>query len=257
MMEKELPPLIAGNWKMYKGPREARDFARALAEIIAEVKDREVVVFPPFTSIPVVAQVLQELHSSIGYGAQDVFWEAAGPFTGEISPSFLAELGCRYVIVGHSERRHLLGETDEMCQLKVVAALRNGIRPILCCGETLQEREAGETTEVIKRQITVGLAGVSEGAGFDIAYEPVWAIGTGKNATPEQIHEVHSYIRQLLGGRYGDTRKGVRIIYGGSVKATNIDNLLGQSEVDGVLVGGASLDLDSFVRIVNYQNGKQ
>ncbi|MGQ9677980.1 MAG: triose-phosphate isomerase [bacterium] len=238
---------------MYKGYRAAKDFIRTLAERVGDVNDREVVVFPPFTSIPAVAEVLQELHSPIRYGAQDVFWESEGPFTGEVSPTFLAELGCRYVIVGHSERRHLLGETDEMCRCKVAAALRHGIRAILCCGETLQEREAGETNEVIKRQITAGLAGVSEGLGFDIAYEPVWAIGTGKNATSEQIHEVHSYIRYLLCERYGSTEREIRIIYGGSVRPTNIDNLLGQAEIDGVLVGGASLDIDGFLRIVNYQ----
>lgn len=252
MSEKTFPPLVAGNWKMYKGAREAGEFIRLLSQEVGNVKDREVVVFPPFTSIPTVAQVLQETSSTISYGAQDVFWEAEGAFTGEVSPVFLAELGCRYVIVGHSERRHLLGETDEMCRLKVAAALRYGIRPILCCGETLQEREAGETTDVIKKQLTAGLSSVAADASFDIAYEPVWAIGTGKNATGDQIGEVHSFIRRWLSERYEKAAGGIRIIYGGSVKPANIDSLMAQPEVDGVLVGGASLDLESFVRIVNY-----
>lgn len=252
MSEKTLPPLVAGNWKMYKGAREAGEFIRLLSQKVGNVRDREVVVFPQFTSIPTVVQVLQETSSTISCGAQDVFWEAEGAFTGEVSPAFLAELGCRYVIVGHSERRHLLGETDEMCRLKVAAALRHGIRPILCCGETLQEREAGETTDVIKKQLTAGLSGVAADASFDIAYEPVWAIGTGKNATGDQIGEVHSFIRRWLSERYEKATGGIRIIYGGSVKPVNIDSLMAQPEVDGVLVGGASLDLESFVRIVNY-----
>lgn len=252
MSGKALPPLVAGNWKMYKGAREAGEFVRLLAERIGAEKDREVVVFPPFTSIPAVAQVLKELNSTIVYGAQDVFWEAEGAFTGEVSPVFLAELGCRYVLVGHSERRHLLGESDEMCRLKVAAALQHGLRPILCCGETLQEREAGETTDVIKKQLTAGLSGVLAEANFDIAYEPVWAIGTGKNATGDQIEEVHNFIRHWLSARFNKDGERIRIIYGGSVKPANIDSLMAQPSVDGVLVGGASLDLDSFVRIVNY-----
>lgn len=250
-MSDRLPPLIAGNWKMHKGAREAEVFSRSLLNRLTGVVGREVVVFPPFTSIPAVAGVLRG--SAIRWGAQDVFWEKEGAFTGEVSPPFLVELGCRYVLVGHSERRRVLGETDQMCGLKMKAALECGLRPVLCCGETLEERERGATFEVISRQLALGLAGISGAPGFDIAYEPVWAIGTGKNATPEQVCEVHSYIRRWLKDRFETADTPVRIIYGGSVKPDNIDSLMKKPDVDGVLVGGASLELDSFARIVEYR----
>ncbi len=241
--------LIAGNWKMHKGVKEAMEFARELRTRLGEVNGREVVVFPPFTSLPAVAEVLKG--SAVAYGAQNVFWEKSGAFTGEISPVFLTELGCRYVLIGHSERRRLLGETDEMCSRKMRAALENGLRPILCCGETLVERNQGKTLTVLAVQLAGGLARVPTPAGFDIAYEPVWAIGTGVNATPEQVQEVHRWIRHWLVER--GLAEGVRIVYGGSVKPDNIGAILSQPDVAGVLVGGASLEVTAFIQIVNSQ----
>ncbi len=243
--------LIAGNWKCNKGTGEARTFVRALRTRLNTVKDREVVVFPPYTSIPAVADELRG--SGIGYGAQNVFWEKGGAFTGEVSPVFLVELGCRYVIIGHSERRSLFGEDDEVCNRKVLSALNAGLRPIFCCGETWQQRAAEKTYIVIEQQLNGGLDNVPLDAEFDIAYEPVWAIGTGRNATPEQIEMVHSYIRQWLRSKGFVRQERIRIIYGGSVKPDNIDVLMGVPGVDGVLVGGASLEFDSFVRIVNFR----
>jgi triosephosphate isomerase len=239
------PHLIAGNWKMNKGAKEAREFAQQLLKRLSGAD--EVAVFPPFTSIPAVAEVLKG--SFIAYGAQDLHWENAGAFTGEVSPLFLLELGCRYALVGHSERRHLFGESDEICNLKIRAARACGLRPILCCGEMLQERQSGETFTVLRRQLERGLKGLSE-PGFDIAYEPVWAIGTGQNATPEQAQEVHNWIRRWLQESYPAAGE-IRIIYGGSVKPDNAAALMSQPDVDGVLVGGASLDIDAFVAIVN------
>ncbi|MGQ9707405.1 MAG: triose-phosphate isomerase [bacterium] len=243
-----LPYLFAGNWKMNKGAREAGWFAQELLKRLDVNLNCEVVVFPPFTSIPAVAEVLRG--SFIAYGAQDLHWEEAGAFTGEVSPRFLAELDCRYAIVGHSERRHLFGEGDEVCNLKVRAALAFGLRPLLCLGETLQERQNDETMSVLKRQLEKGLKGLNE-AGFDIAYEPVWAIGTGHNASPEQAQEVHNWIRHWLKDNCPGGVKDIRIIYGGSVKPENARALLLQPDIDGVLVGGASLDIESFVAIVN------
>ncbi|MEO0071469.1 MAG: triose-phosphate isomerase [candidate division WOR-3 bacterium] len=244
-------PLIAGNWKMHKGPKEAGGFAQELKKRVAGLTGREVVVFPSFVSLPVVAEVLRG--SNISYGAQNVFYELKGAFTGEVSPAFLAEIGCGYVIIGHSERRNLLGETNEMCAKKIRAALSCGIRPILCCGETLEERNRGETFAVVERQLAGSLSGVADEAILDIAYEPVWAIGTGHNATPEEAGRVHAWIRQWLMAHRPNTAGEMRIIYGGSVNPVNIDGLMQQEEINGVLVGGASLDVDSFVRIVNYQ----
>ncbi len=244
-------PLIAGNWKMYKGVNEARGFAEKLVASLSAVEDREIVVFPPFTSLSAVAAVLRG--TNIAYGAQNVFWESQGAFTGEVSPAFLAELGCRYVIIGHSERRGLFGETNEQCARKIKAVLKYALRPILCCGETLKERAEGRTFAVIEEQLTKSLAGLPPGAELDIAYEPVWAIGTGRNATPAQAQEVHNWIRNWLRENHREGADRIRVIYGGSVKPENVDALMGQPEVDGVLVGGASLEVDSFVRIVNYQ----
>lgn len=247
-------PLIAGNWKMHKGPGEARAFARELVKRLAGVAGREVVVFPPFTAIAAVAEVLTG--TNIAYGAQNVCWELKGAFTGEVSPAFLTELGCRYVIIGHSERRNLLGETNEMCARKIGATLRCKIRPILCCGETLEERNRGETFAVVEQQLVGSFSGVAEEAVLDIAYEPVWAIGTGHNATPEEAGIVHNWIRKWLEKNRPEAVSEIRIIYGGSVNAANIAGLMEQPEINGVLVGGASLDIDSFTQIVNYGNKK-
>ncbi len=248
-------PLIAGNWKMYKTVAEALDLAQGLAKECQGLGDREVLICPPFTALKPVSEVVS--NTSIQLGAQNCYYEDQGAFTGEISPLMLKDVGCRYVILGHSERRHIFGETDELINKKVAAVIRHGLRPILCVGERLEERESGETFQVVKTQIDGGLAGL-EGKDLKdlvIAYEPVWAIGTGKTATPDQAQEVHAFIRNHLGELFGDTplAKGLRILYGGSVKPDNIDSLMAQDDIDGVLVGGASLKLESFVRIVKYQ----
>ncbi len=244
--------LIAGNWKSNKSAEEARAFVKALREGLKEKKrdEREIVVFPPFTSIPAVADELR--NSEIGYGAQNVFWETAGAFTGEVSPVFLKELGCRYVIIGHSERRTLFGETDEICNRKMLSSLRTGLRPILCCGETWEQRREEKTFCIIGEQLNAGLHQVPFDAEFDIAYEPVWAIGSGKSATAEQIEVVHSYIHQWLQRKGFASRERVRVIYGGSVTPENVDRLIAVPDVDGVLVGRASLKLESFIRIVDF-----
>ena len=211
----------------------------------------DVVVCPPFTALSSVAQALKG--SRIGLGAQDLFWEAQGAFTGEVSPAMLADAGCRYVIIGHSERRTHFGETDQAVQRKLAAALRQPLTPIACIGETLAEREAGQTFTVLARQLDVGLKGLSAGqmSSTILAYEPVWAIGTGRNATPEQAQEAHAFIRQWLGKSFGsEVAQAVRIQYGGSVNAANAENLLQQPDVDGALVGGASLKAEAFSAIV-------
>jgi len=250
-------PLVAGNWKMHKGPAEARRFAEELLGEFA--KDRtgtpvpghrpDVAVFPPFTSLPAVAQTLRG--TAIAYGGQNCHWESKGAFTGEVAPAFLAELGCRYVLVGHSERRTLFGETDETCRKKLLAAVAAGIEPVLCCGETLTEREAGRTFEVLERQLRAALAGLASTASLTIAYEPVWAIGTGRTATPAQAGEAHRFIRNWLVRELSPAAGGrTRLLYGGSVKPDNFGELLRQPDVDGALVGGASLELASFRGIV-------
>jgi len=244
-------PLIAGNWKMHKSASEAARFAAELRSRATCVTDREVAVFPPFTSLPAVAEALRG--SAIRWGGQNFHWEASGAYTGEISARFLVDLGCSYVLIGHSERRTLFGETDEGCNRKVHAAVNAGLKPILCCGETLTEREQGQTFAVLERQLVTALTGLEDPKELVIAYEPVWAIGTGRTATPEQAAEVHAWIRSWLGGRFDTRAQAVRIIYGGSVKPDNIDSLMARKELDGVLVGGASLDTDSFMGIVQYR----
>ncbi|MEO0085543.1 MAG: triose-phosphate isomerase [candidate division WOR-3 bacterium] len=239
-------PLIAGNWKMNLGPRAATTLACELLQALPSEGSAEVAVFPPFTSIPAVAEVFAGSH--IVWGGQNLHWEDSGAFTGEVAPGFLAELGCRFVLVGHSERRQLFGEQDDGCGRKVAAAIRNGLRPILCCGETLNERETGRTLAVIERQLDAGLP---ESGELEIAYEPVWAIGTGRAATPEQVAEVHARIRDWL-RRKRPALASARILYGGSVKPDNAASLLDGPDVNGFLVGGASLDAGSFSRIVGY-----
>jgi triosephosphate isomerase len=245
--------LIAGNWKMNKTTGEAIELAQKLVESLKDVNDRDILICPPFTALYSVYQVIKG--TNIKLGAQDVFYENSGAFTGEISPIMLKDVGCEYVIIGHSERRHIIGETDELINKKIKAAINNGLKTILCVGELLEEREAGKTLEVVKTQIEKGLNGVSkeEMKNVVIAYEPVWAIGTGKTAKPEDAQEVHAYIRELLSKLYSKEIADETIIqYGGSVKASNIDSLMAMPDIDGALVGGASLVAEEFTRIVKF-----
>ena len=243
-------PIIAGNWKMHKTAREAVVLVRDLKALI-EGQHVEVVICPPFTALSAVAAELAG--TSIGLGAQDLFWEPQGAFTGEISGSMLIDLGCRYVIIGHSERRQQFGETDEQVNRKLRSALQSGLTPIVCVGETLAQREANQTFDVVGRQLdgaTASLGAVEVGK-LVLAYEPVWAIGTGRNATSAQAQEVQSAIRQRLRARWGAAvADAIRIQYGGSVSPANAQELLRQADVDGALVGGASLKADSFAAIV-------
>lgn len=248
--------LIAGNWKMNLGPGEARALVAGIRAGIDRdaatlAKDREVMVAPPAILIPAVAQALAG--SSIILGAQNMHYEDKGAFTGELSPQMLRAYGVTHVILGHSERRHIFQETDELINKKVLAALKHRMTPILCVGETRDEHDSGETLDVVLRQLQRGLEGVGDEnvAAVAIAYEPVWAIGTGRTATPQQAESVHGAIRGALLERYGRERSAaMRIIYGGSVTAENVDSLVAKPDIDGALVGGASLKADSFVRIV-------
>jgi triosephosphate isomerase len=247
-------PLIAGNWKMHGARSEALTLAATLARNIGQERGREVILAPPFTALEVVGKEIAG--SAIKLGAQNVHWEPKGAFTGEISVGMLKEAGCTHVIVGHSERRQYFGETNETVNKRLVAALGAGIVPIVCVGETLAEREADATEAIIERQVesACGSLRSEQLATCVIAYEPVWAIGTGRTATPGQAQEVHHAIRrQLTSLGSATTSERVRIIYGGSVKADNIDSLMAEPDIDGALVGGASLDADSFTRIIKFQ----
>ncbi len=245
-MEKEF--LIAGNWKMHKTAAESRQFVVDLAGKFTPVPGMIVVVFPPFTSLAAVSG----LDPRVRIGAQNMFHEEKGAFTGEISPSMLSEL-VEYVLVGHSERREIFHESDEDVNKKLLAALKAGLKPVLCVGETLPEREAGRTLDKIKAQLEKDLAGVvgSDWAKLTVAYEPIWAIGTGRNATPAQAQEVHHFIRGLLEEKAAGSR--IKVLYGGSVKPENSQELLSQEDISGVLVGGASLKIDQFSAII--ENG--
>jgi len=246
-------PFIAGNWKMNKTVEEAIDLVRQLKASISNVTGVEVAVAPPFTAFYAVSQELKG--SFIRLAAQNVFYEEKGAFTGEVSPIMLKEIGCQYVIIGHSERRQFFGETDETVNRKIKAGLAQGLKPIFCIGETLKEREEGKTFSVIERQIQSGLRGITEGEmrSIVIAYEPVWAIGTGKTATPQQAEEVHRFIREKLERLYTrEIAEEVRIQYGGSVTPENIKGLMGQENIDGALVGGASLKSETFSKIVRF-----
>ncbi|REJ69693.1 MAG: triose-phosphate isomerase [Planctomycetota bacterium] len=251
-------PFIAGNWKMNLDRAAAVDLATAIVARAGEFAAVDVAVCPPSVYLEAVAGAIGKV--TVGLGAQNMYHEAKGAFTGELSAGMLLDLGCQFVILGHSERRHILGETDEDVNRKVHAALAAGLTPIVCVGETLDEREAGDTTTVISRQFDGSLAGLSDeqAAGIVIAYEPVWAIGTGKVATPDQAEEVHLDLRKMLTGRYNEaTAEAVRIQYGGSVKPDNASELLAQANVDGALVGGASLKADDFLAIVAAAAGSQ
>jgi triosephosphate isomerase len=245
-------PLIAANWKMHKSVGEALRFVEDLTPRIQDVEGVEVVIAPPFTAIEALKGAIGG--TPIALAAQNVHPEPQGAFTGEISVSMLADLGCRYVIVGHSERRHVFGEDNAFVAEKVRAVFDGGLRPILCVGERLEEREAGRTAVVVQDQLSSALDAIDEERGTEvvIAYEPVWAIGTGKTASPEMAQEVHQLIRELLAKRLGPAADTIRIQYGGSVKPENIFGLMAQPDIDGALVGGASLDVDPFYAIIRF-----
>ncbi len=242
---------VAGNWKMHKGPAQADALAAALKSALVDVVTVDVAVAPPAISIPAVAARLQ--HTGIHVAAQNLHHEVSGAYTGELAGEMLREVGCAYVIVGHSERRHIFGEDDATINQKVHAAFRAGLLPILCVGETLAQRQAGNEEAVVTGQLAAGLAGLSadQVAAVTIAYEPVWAIGTGHTATPAQAQSMHATIRQWLAGNFpAFVARQLRIQYGGSVKPQNAASLLNQPDIDGALVGGASLDAESFVSII-------
>ncbi|MBN2056547.1 triose-phosphate isomerase [bacterium] len=242
--------IIAGNWKMHMGPVGTRAFIKAFVPMTAASPERELIVFPPFISLPAALEAARGTHLRIG--AQNMHHEESGAYTGEISPVMLRELGCTHVILGHSERRHVFGESDAFIHRKVIAALAHSLSPVLCIGELLAEREAGRTMEVVQRQLDMGLAGLdTEQLGQVIlAYEPVWAIGTGKTATPEIAQEVHAFVRWYLDRLFGPgAAAAMSILYGGSVKRDNAAGLIAREDIDGFLVGGASLKPEDFCAI--------
>jgi triosephosphate isomerase (TIM) len=251
MSDQKRRRLIAGNWKMYKNQKQTRAFFWALKPLVAEVTDCDMVIAPPFTDIP--AAVKAAKGTTIGISAQDVFWEKEGAFTGQISTGMLVEAGCAYTIIGHSERRQFFGETNETVLKKTKAALAAGLTPIVCIGEMLADREAGNTEKVIEEQFkgSVGALTPEEFSRILIAYEPVWAIGTGRTATPEIAAAVHKFVRQCAATQFSTSHaSALRILYGGSVKPDNIKGLMAHEELDGALVGGASLDAKSFASLV-------
>ncbi len=247
-------PVLVGNWKMHCTRAEARALTAALLTNVGTAKDREVILAPPFTALEAVREAIAG--SRIALAAQNVHWEAKGAFTGEIAPGMLKDAGCTHVIIGHSERRQYFGETNETVNQRLKASLAVGLMPIVCVGELLEEREAGATGAIIERQVAVALRGLTaeQMGACIIAYEPVWAIGTGRTATPQQAEEVHRAIRSQLGALASTpVAAAARILYGGSVKPDNIDTLMAQADIDGALVGGASLDAAQFTRIVQYR----
>ena len=246
-------PFVAGNWKMNTDSHTSVNLAESITSVSSEIADRSVsvAVFPPFVYLQLVFKALSV--SNIAVGAQDFYFEQNGAFTGEISVSMLKDIGCTYALCGHSERRHVIGETDELVNKKVTAAIGGGLLPILCVGELLAEREACQTNEVVTRQIKNGLAGLSveKVSAVTIAYEPVWAIGTGLTATPQQAQEAHDFVRKLLAELYdAQLAEEIRILYGGSAKPGNAGELMAQQDVDGLLVGGASLNAEDFMAII-------
>jgi len=246
-------PLIAGNWKMNKTVSEAMDFANNLKSALRDVQDVEMVICPTFVALSEVSKMLEG--SSIKLGAQNVYMQESGAYTGEISPLMLKELGCRYVIIGHSERRGYFKEDNKLINAKMKLALKYQLRPILCVGETPLEHQNNQTIDVVRTEIVQGLAGIDKEqmSQVAIAYEPIWAIGTGKTATPDDVNKVHRIIRHIISEMFdAKTGEKTRIQYGGSVKPDNISALMEESDIDGALVGGASLSAESFIRIVNY-----
>jgi triosephosphate isomerase (TIM) len=251
MSESKRRRVIAGNWKMYKNQKQTRAFFRALKPLVIEISDCDIVIAPPFTDIP--AAVKAAKGTTIGIAAQDVFWEKEGAYTGEVSTAMLVEAGCGYTIIGHSERRQFFGETNETVLKKTRAALAAGLTPIVCIGEMFADREAENTEKVIEEQFkgSVGALTPEEFSRILIAYEPVWAIGTGRTATPEIAAAVHKFVRQCAAAQFSESHaSALRILYGGSVKPDNIQGLMAQEELDGALVGGASLDPKSFASLV-------
>ena len=247
-------PLLAGNWKMYKTTPEAVETAQRLVELVADSAGVDIMIAPVFTALDPVSRVVR--NSRVALGAQNLYWEKEGAYTGEISADMLVSAGCQYVIIGHSERRQYFGETDETVNKKISAAITANLIPVFCIGETESERESGNTFSVLDKQVKDGLEGkvVDDLGSLVIAYEPVWAIGTGKTATNDQAQEAHKYIRSLIEGLFGTTlAESVRILYGGSVKPANVSELMAMPDIDGALVGGASLDADSFSKIVKFK----
>jgi triosephosphate isomerase len=242
--------LIAANWKMHKTRAESEAFARSVRGRVSEAPSCDLLIFPPFFSVPVVAETLAG--TGVGVGSQDLYFEPSGAYTGEVSAQMVADAGAQWVLVGHSERRHVLGESSEVVAKKLGAALEAGLSPILCVGERIDEREADAAEDVVRTQLEIAMSGLTADD-FErtvIAYEPVWAIGTGKTATPEDAVEMHGFIRQWLCGAAGSSvAEQMRIQYGGSVKPDNATGLLAREEIDGALIGGASLEADSFLAI--------
>ncbi|MCE5335396.1 MAG: triose-phosphate isomerase [Desulfobacteraceae bacterium] len=252
-MNPSRKPLVAANWKMHKTPGDTVSFMDSIQKETGPCEDREVVIAPPFTALAAAKQVLKQRGYKIS--AQNCHWEEKGAFTGEIAPVMLRDIGCEYVLVGHSERRHIFGETDEMIRKKAASVFKAGMVPIVCVGEVLDEREAGKTFDVVGAQVSEALNGLSatQAEKIVIAYEPVWAIGTGRTATPQQAQEVHAFIRERIGAIYDkEVANRVRILYGGSVKPDNVDALMSEPDIDGTLVGGASLEVSSFKRLIQF-----
>ena len=247
-------PIIAGNWKLNKTITESRELSAQLAESLNVIDDREVIIAPIYTALSTVAEIIKK--SPIQLAAQNCYPETSGAYTGEISPEFLQDAGCEYVILGHSERRQLMDETNHFINQKMIRVLEAGLKPILCIGETLQQRENDQMFEVLTTQVKEGTANLTAAqmATVVIAYEPVWAIGTGKTASAEQAEDAHAFIRGLLQGIFNpDVAAKTRILYGGSVKPNNVDELMAQEDIDGALVGGASLKAEDFIRIVRFE----
>ncbi|MDT8273674.1 MAG: triose-phosphate isomerase [Desulfomonilia bacterium] len=244
-------PLIAGNWKMFKTREEAQHFSSELVPLVTGLSDTEVLICPPYLYIHQLVEAFEG--TPIQIGAQNVFWQDQGAFTGEVGPAMLESVGATYAIVGHSERRQYFSETDEIVNKKIQAVLSSSLHPIVCVGETLDEREQGKTSTVIQNQVMQGLSQINEkqAQALVIAYEPVWAIGTGKTATPQIAQEIHAHIREILSRLFGKTvANTIRVLYGGSVNPDTIDALMAMQDIDGALVGGASLDVASFARIL-------
>jgi len=244
-------PVIAGNWKLNKTINEAIELVNSLKRELIDIQGVEIIVCPVYTALSDLSDLLVD--SNISLGAQNVYWESSGAFTGEVSSAMLKDAGCEYVIIGHSERRKYFNESDQTVNKRIKAAQQSELIPIFCVGETLEEREADKTIDVVKRQLAGGLEGLEKEALLNliIAYEPVWAIGTGKTATPGQAQEVHSFIRNwLVENCSEEVAENLRILYGGSVKSANIKELMQQGDIDGALVGGASLDSSSFAELV-------
>jgi len=250
-------PIVAGNWKMYKSLQEASDLTRGVLKAISGVRGLDIVLCPPFTALSTVGHLLKGPYVSLG--AQDCHWESEGAFTGEVSPTMIKDAGARYCIIGHSERRLYFGETNQTVARKVQAVFAHALTPIVCIGETVEERQGGRTVPVIEEQLRVGLQCVPATRAVDLvlAYEPIWAIGTGQNATPTQAQEIHAFLRQALAKLLTpDAAQAIRIQYGGSVKPANSAALIAQPDIDGFLVGGASLDVDHFTAIVKAVAGR-